>query len=136
MALVPFSRYRFFDDVFDPFWIDRFDFFYPWYDFEIVPLPPPSPPPVRWVKEQERVTYKSTSISNHTSSLEIIPRPPRPDKYSVQFSVAGFDPVSVRTTVDGQKVTVEAKKEDRRSFNDYQVREFRKVFELPDYAGK
>ncbi|CAF5150402.1 unnamed protein product, partial [Rotaria sp. Silwood1] len=40
-------------------------------------------------------------------------RSPNPEKYCVQFNVAGFNPETIKTKVQGRKVIVEAKQEDR-----------------------
>ncbi|CAF4942277.1 unnamed protein product, partial [Rotaria sp. Silwood1] len=52
----------------------------------------------------------------------------------VQLNVAGFNPETIKTKVDGRKVIVEAKQEDRQSDGDYNIRELRKTYELPEHA--
>ncbi|CAF0931045.1 unnamed protein product [Rotaria sp. Silwood1] len=134
MALYPFYRYHFFDDLFDPFFFHRLDFFDPWYDIDMFPSFRPITSSFRRVKEQERITYKSNKISNNTKSLEQTPRIPRSEKFIIQLNVTGFNPEGITTKVEGQKVIVEARQEDRQSNSDYHLRELRKSYELPEYA--
>lgn len=58
------------------------------------------------------------------------------EKFRVQLNVAGFNPDTIRTRVEGRKVIVEAKQEDRHGDGDFSVREIRKTYELPEHAGK
>ncbi|CAF2396438.1 unnamed protein product [Rotaria sp. Silwood2] len=134
MSLFPFYRYHFFDDLFDPFFFHRLDFFDPWYDIDMFPSFRPITPSFRRVKEQERITYKSSKISNNTKSLKQTPRTPQSEKFIVQLNITGFNPEGITTKVEGQKVIVEARQEDRQSNSDYHIRELRKSYELPEYA--
>ena len=54
----------------------------------------------------------------------------------MQLNVAGFNPETIKTRVDGRKVIVEAKQEERQADGDYSLREIRKTYELPEHAGK
>jgi len=56
------------------------------------------------------------------------------EKFRVQLNVAGFNPDTIRTHVEGRKVIVEAKQEDRANGGDYSLREIRKTYDLPEYA--
>ncbi|CAF0852426.1 unnamed protein product [Rotaria sordida] len=134
MALFPFYRYHFFDDPFDPFFFHRFDFFDPWYDIDIFPSFRPITPPFRRVEEQERITYNLSKISNNAKSLEQTPRIPQSEKFIIQLNVTGFNAERITIRGEGQKVTVEAKQEDRQSNSDYHIQELRKSYELPEYA--
>ncbi|CAF4715021.1 unnamed protein product, partial [Rotaria magnacalcarata] len=56
------------------------------------------------------------------------------EKFRVQLNVAGFNPESIKTKVEGRKVIVEAKQEDRLPDGDFHTRELRKSYELPEHA--
>ena len=78
---------------------------------------------------------------NNNSGSTIIPvqttaRPALSEKFRVQLNVAGFNPETIKTRVEGRKVIVEAKQEDRQGEGDFSIREIRKTYELPEYAGK
>ncbi|CAF1511273.1 unnamed protein product [Rotaria sp. Silwood1] len=83
MTFFPIHRYRLFDDPVDRFFDDQLDFFDP------------------------------CNQSNQSKSLIPTLRSPNPEKYCVQFNVAGFNPETIKTKVQGRKVIVEAKQEDR-----------------------
>ncbi|CAF4952865.1 unnamed protein product, partial [Rotaria magnacalcarata] len=59
---------------------------------------------------------------------------PHAEKFRVQLNVAGFNPESIKTKVEGRKVIVEAKQEDRQPDGDFHTRELRKSYELPEHA--
>lgn len=139
MALVPFYRFPIVDPLFDPFFFDTLDFYDPWFGYDIIPMFPPVARSFRWTKEHERTTYKSTYTSNTMKTIELTPPPPPPpppEKFRAQLNVEGFKPESITTKVEGRKLIVEAKHEDRQSADDYHIRELHKAFELPEHAGK
>jgi HSP20 family molecular chaperone IbpA len=124
MSLFPIRRYRTFDDPFDRFFGDQLDFFDPWQDLDTIPTALTMPlNPFRWIDEPLRLTHRHPTL----------PRPHK-EKFRVQLNVAGFDPESITTKVEGRKVIVEAKQEDRQPDGDYNVRELRKTYELPEHA--
>ena len=132
MAFFPIRRYRLYDDPFDRFFGDQLDLFDPWNDFDIFPTALTARPHAfRWVNQPQRLTH-STSQSGQAAPP---PSPaPHAEKFRVQLNVAGFSPESVKTRVDGRKVIVEAKQEDRQNDGDYSIREIRKTYDLPEHA--
>jgi len=147
MALFPFHRYHFFDDFFDPFFPNRLDFFDPffpsrldffdpWYDFNMSPSFPSIIPRSRRVKQQERLTYSSSSRRNSTKSLEPTSQAPQTENFRVQVNIDGFNPDTIKPRVEGRKLIVEGKQEERRGERDYTIRELRESHELPEYVGK
>jgi len=52
----------------------------------------------------------------------------------VQLNVAGFNPETIHTKVEGRKVIIEAKQEDRQNDGDFHMRHLRKTYELPEHA--
>ncbi|CAF0863526.1 unnamed protein product [Rotaria sp. Silwood1] len=135
MAFFPIHHYRLFDDPFDRFFGDQLDFFDPWYDFDTFPSALAiRPNAFRWINEPHRLTHSSNNKSNDGKSLIPTSRSPNAEKYRVQLNVAGFNPETIKTKVDGRKVIVEAKQEDRQPDGDYNIRELRKTYELPEHA--
>ena len=125
MSFFPIRRYRLFDDPFDRFFGDQLDLFDPWRDFDTFPTALDTlPNAFRWVNQPQRLTYNGPQST--------LPS----EKFRVQLNVAGFDPKTINTKVEGRKVIVEAKQEDRQSDGDYNIRHLRKSYELPEHAGK
>ena len=130
MAFFPVRRYRLFDDPFDRFFGDQLDLFDPWRDFDTFPSAlGMRPNAFRWVNQPQQLTH------NHPSNQPTSPAP-HSEKFRVQLNVAGFNPETIKTKVEGRKVIVEAKQEDRQGEGDYSIREIRKTYELPQHAGK
>ena len=126
MSRFPIHRYRPFDDPFDRFFGDQLDFFDPWSDFDTFPTALSiGPNPFRWVNEPLRLTHQAS----HPRSTK-----PHAEKFRVQLNVAGFDPQAIKTKVEGRKVIIEAKQEDRQPDGDFHTRELRKSYELPEHA--
>lgn len=151
MSYFPITHYRLFNDPYDRFFGDQTHFFDPWRDFDTFPTALSSPlNSFRWIHQPRRLSRSSFHSSLPSSSLAnnmnsgntLIPvsssitRPALSEKFRVQLNVAGFSPETIRTRVEGRKVIVEAKQEDRLSEGDYSVREIRKTYELPEHAGK
>jgi HSP20 family molecular chaperone IbpA len=134
MAFFPIRRYRVFDDPFDRFFGDQLDFFDPWRDFDTFPTALSiQPNAFRWIDEPLRLTH-STSHAQNGGSHQHSSRTPHAEKFRVQLNVAGFNPETIKTRVEGRKVIVEAKQEDRQPDGDYNIREIRKTYELPEHA--
>jgi HSP20 family molecular chaperone IbpA len=134
MAFFPIRRYRLYDDPFDRFFGDQLDFFDPWRDFDTCPTALSiRPHAFRWVNQPQRLTHSSNRPSTQTTPASPAPHA---EKFRVQLNVAGFNPESIKTRVDGRKVIVEAKQEERQDDGDFSVREIRKTYELPNHAGK
>lgn len=129
MAFFPIHRYRFFDDPFDRFFGDQLDWFDPWRDFDTFPTALSARPNAfRWINQPRQLI---------PSSPDYPPQSPTPhsEKFRVQLNVAGFNPETINTKVEGRKVIVQAKQEDRQQDGDYHIREIRKTYELPEHAG-
>jgi HSP20 family molecular chaperone IbpA len=145
MSYFPITHYRLFNDPYDRFFGDQVHMFDPWRDFDTFPTAFSSTPnSFRWINQPRRLSRSSSSYhssSNNTNSGNtLIPvttsaRPALSEKFRVQLNVAGFNPETIKTRVDGRKVIVEAKQEDRQGEGDYSIREIRKTYELPEHAG-
>ena len=146
MSHFPITHYRLFNDPYDRFFGDQLHFFDPWRDFDTFPTAISSTPSsFRWINQPRRISRTSSSFhtkSGNTSSdgNTLIPvttytKPALSEKFRVQLNVAGFNPDTIKTRVEGRKVIVEAKQEDRQGEGDYSIREIRKTYDLPEYAG-
>jgi HSP20 family molecular chaperone IbpA len=133
MALFPFYRYHFFND---PFFFYDLDFFDPWFDFDVFPPFFPITPQFRRFEHQERLTYSKTHTTNSPNSLEQAPPVSPPEKFRVQLDVDGFNPDTLNKRIEGRKLIVEGKQEDRQEERKYTNRQMRETFELPEHAGK
>ncbi|CAF2989555.1 unnamed protein product [Rotaria sp. Silwood2] len=78
--------------------------------------------------------HSSSNKSNDGKNLTPTSRSPNAEKYRVQLNIAGFNPETITTKVEGRKVIVEAKQEDRQPDGDFNIRELRKTYELPEHA--
>ncbi|CAF0807728.1 unnamed protein product [Adineta steineri] len=129
MAFFPIHRYRRFDDPFDRFFGDQLDFFDPWRDFDTFPTALTARPNAfRWVNEPLRLTHDQQTVEPTSPA-------PHAEKFRTQLNIAGFNPETIKTRVEGHKVIVEAKQEDRQPDGDFSVREIRKTYELPEHAN-
>jgi HSP20 family molecular chaperone IbpA len=131
MSFFPIHRYRLFDDPFDRYFGDQLDFFDPWRDFDTYPTALAiRPNAFRWINQPQSLT--------HSQSRNVQPssRAPNAEKFRVQLNVAGFNPETINTKVEGRKVIIEAKQEDRQADGDYHIRQLRKTYDLPEHAGK
>lgn len=132
MAFFPIRQYRLYDDPFDRFFGDQLDLFDPWRDLDTFPTALAiRPNAFRWVNQPQR----SLSHTNRPSQTPSTPAP-HAEKFRVQLNVAGFNPETINTKVEGRKVIVEAKQEDRQQDGDYNIRQLRKSYDLPEHAGK
>lgn len=61
---------------------------------------------------------------------------PHAEKFRVQLDVNGFNPETISTKIEGRKLIVEAKQEERLEDGDYNIRQLRKSYELPEHAGR
>lgn len=147
MSYFPITHYRLFNDPFDRFFGDQLNFFDPWRDFDTFPTAFSSfPSSFRWINQPRRLSqHRSSSFHSSSGNMAagntLIPistaaAPALSEKFRVQLNVAGFNPETIRTHVDGRKVIVEAKQEDRQNSGDYSLREIRKTYELPEHAGE
>jgi len=133
MAFFPIRRYRLFDDPFDRYFGDQLDLFDPWRDFDTYPTALSiRPNAFRWVTQPLRLTHSSSNTQNGRASSPAL----HAEKFRVQLNVAGFNPETIKTKVEGRKIIVEAKQEDRQPDGDFSTREIRKSYELPEHAGK
>jgi HSP20 family molecular chaperone IbpA len=148
MSYFPITHYRLFNDPFDRFFGDQLNFFDPWRDFDTFPTALSTfPNSFRWINAPRQVSRSSASSSFNTSSnnfgsgntlfpMTNTTMPALSEKFRVQLNVAGFNPDTIKTRVEGRKVIVEARQEDRQNDGDYSNREIRKTYELPEHAGK
>jgi len=144
MSYFPITHYRTFNDPFDRFFGDQLNFFDPWRDFDTFPTALSTiPNSFRWINEPSRI-HRASASSFHTggnigSGNTLLPittttTPALSEKFRVQLNVAGFNPDTIKTRVEGRKVIVEAKQEDRQGEGDYSIREIRKTYDLPEHA--
>ncbi|CAF1028111.1 unnamed protein product [Adineta ricciae] len=56
------------------------------------------------------------------------------DKFSVQLDVTGYNRDLIKPKVEGGKIVVEAKQEDQLPDGDYNIRQLRRSYELPQQA--
>jgi HSP20 family molecular chaperone IbpA len=147
MSHFPITHYRLFNDPFDRFFGDQLNFFDPWRDFDTFPTALSTiPNSFRWINEPRRLARSSASsfhnsLNNINNGHSLLPvtntiSPVLSEKFRVQMNVAGFNPDTIRTRVEGRKVIVEARQEDRQSDGDYSLREIRKTYDLPEHAGR
>ena len=148
MSYFPITHYRVFNDPYDRFFGDQQHFFDPWRDFDTFPTAlSTTPSSFRWINQPRRISRSSFyTTSGNTNSTNggntLIPvtttvtTPALSEKFRVQLNVAGFNPETIRTRVEGRRVIVEAKQEDRQGDGDYSIREIRKTYDLPEHAGK
>jgi len=61
-------------------------------------------------------------------------QPRVPHKYRVTLDVSGYKPSSIKTDINGNKLTVSAREEEKESNDNFSVREFKKTYELPAEA--
>jgi len=121
MSLFPIDRgYRRFNGPFDNFFGTQLDLFDPWSDFDHFP----QSSAFRWINQPVHL--------NRRPSQPILP-PVQQEKCRFQLNVAGFNPDSIKTKVEDNKIVVAAKQEDRDG-DDYHVRELKKSYALPEYA--
>ena len=153
MSYFPITHYRTFNDPYDRFFGDQLHFFDPWRDFDTFPtMLSTRLSSFRWINQHNRVSHSSSSSSSssyqssssnsaNTGGSTLIPvtntltTPAQSEKFRVQLNVAGFNPETIKTRIEGRKVFVEARQEDRQGENDYSIREIRKSYELPEHAG-
>lgn len=145
MSYFPITHYRLFNDPYDRFFGDQLQFFDPWRDFDTFPTAlSMRPNSFRWINEPRHITRSSISSSYNSNNTNnggtLIPvtnfaTPAHSEKFRVQYNVAGFNPETIKTRVEGRKVIVEAKQEDRTINGDYSMREIRKIYDLPENAG-
>jgi HSP20 family molecular chaperone IbpA len=147
MSYFPITYYRSYNDPFDRFFGDQLNFFDPWYDFDTFPTALSTVPnSFRWINEPRHITRRTASSfhtsagnNNLSSGNTLLPVtnntiPALSEKFRVQLNVAGFNPETIKTRVDGRRVIVEAKQEDRQPSGDFSTREIRKTYELPEHA--
>ncbi|CAF2694412.1 unnamed protein product [Rotaria sp. Silwood2] len=132
MSFFPIDHYRPSTDPSDRFFGDQLHLFDPWYDFDSVTAESDKMPvSFRWINEPRRLSR----TSSHGGENQHHKHSDQSEKFRVQLNVAGFDPKSVKTHVEGRKVIVEAKQEDREPDGDFHIQELRKTYELPEHAG-
>ena len=121
MTFFPIRRYDIFGDSFERLFDDQLDLFDPWRDFNAISTIVPRN--FRWINEPLCLARKRLS-----SVLK--------DKYRIQLNVEGFSPETIKTHVEGKKLIVKAKYEDRQPNGDFRLQEMQKSYDLPENAGK
>ena len=136
MALLPIHRYSLFDDPFPfhRFFPDPWDFYDPWFDFHLAPLPLSTFPRFPLVPRSPRVAYRSKTRTTTTKSVDFTSPAKNAEKFRVQVDVTGFQPENIRTQVEGRQIVVEARHEDRENEGNYTRREIRRIYDLPEQA--
>ncbi|CAF0724203.1 unnamed protein product [Adineta ricciae] len=132
MAFFPIYHYRIHDDPGVRYFGDQLDFFDPWNDLNSSPTAVVvAPDRFHWVNQprQQRRSSNTKSPCQHQ-----VARAPNVEKFRIQFNVAGFNPETIKTHVEGQKVVILAKQEERLPDGDYNIREVRKSCPLPEHA--
>ena len=143
MALFPYFPPRpFFGD---PFFFNELDFFDPWFDFGLFPPapftpPPPPPPPLtshsRYYKREDQLSYSSSNTNNNARSFQQTSSLASPEKFRIQLTIDGFNPDTIQKRVEGRKLIIEGKHEDRRDDRNYTNRRMRETYDLPDNIGQ
>lgn len=130
MAFFPIYHYRLYDDPVDRYFGDQLDFFNPWEDFE------PSPKTVVIIPKSFRWANANAAHQQPQQQQQRRrPQQPHDHKHRIQLNVAGFDPQTIQTKVENGKVIVEGKQEERQDDGDFNIRQFRKSYPLPEHAG-
>ncbi|CAF2092211.1 unnamed protein product [Rotaria magnacalcarata] len=155
MSYLPTTHYHLFSNPLDRFYGDQLNLFDPWRDFEAFPTNLPAfPNTFRWIHEPHRMVRRAsaskassfyTTQNNLTGGNTLFPLPTitittpvaipvQSEKFRVQLNVAGFNPASIKTRIDDRKVIVEGKQEERDLNGDFNIREIRKTYDLPEHA--
>lgn len=136
MVIFPIHRYHLFDDPFDRFFGDQLDLFDPWHDFDVLSSAlSVKPKAFRWIKEPNQIRHSPRNKSSEGKLVGTSSKAAISEKFRVQLNVAGFNPETINTKVEGRKVIIEAKQEDREPDGDYSIRKLRKSYDLPEHAG-
>ena len=133
MAFFPIYRYRLYDNPNDRYFGDQLDFFDPWYDTPTVVIVPNT---FRWINEPQQLANTTNNAQKNDKNKGQTSKAPNSEKFRVQLNVAGFNPETIKTKTEDRKVIIEAKQEDRHPNGDYNIRQLRKSYELPEHAGK
>jgi HSP20 family molecular chaperone IbpA len=133
MAFFPIYHYRLYDNPIDRYFGDQLDFFDPWYDPTTVVIVPNT---FRWINEPQQLADTSNNAKKNDKNIGQTSKAPNSEKFRVQLNVAGFNPETIKTKIEDRKVIIEVNQEDRQPNGDYNIRQLRKSYELPEYAGK
>lgn len=135
MACFPIRRCRRVDDSFDQLVGDQLDFFDPWHDFEKLSLDSHvKSGSFRWIHQPQRSTNTLSLPINDEKPRQPARQPTNTKKFRLLVNINGFDPQTVSTRIDGQRVIIEGKQEDRPDVDNYQIQTLNKIFDLPDYT--
>ncbi|CAF0787819.1 unnamed protein product [Rotaria sordida] len=119
MAFLPIHRYRVFNDPFQQLFGNPLDFFDPWGDYNTTQLIVPNA--FRWINEPLCLARRRL-------------KPRLKEKFRIQLNVDGFNQDTIQTQIDGKKLVVQAKYDDRQGDGDFNYREMRKSYDLPEDA--
>ena len=147
----------FYEDPCDPCCDDDFDFFDPYSCVNVFPSrlcvqPAVCPCPSDSQSAQQAAnnaagngsrresetsaTNASKEAANGGKNAQAKQNAAHPEKFCIHLNVTGYDPKTIQIKVEGGKVIVEANQEDRQNGGDYNIRQFRKSYELPKQAGE
>jgi len=97
---------------------------------------------IRCIPESEPLIHppdKTTNNDQHLKSKNSSNEPKidatNSEKFCIHVNVAGFDREKIKITVENGKIIVEANQDVRQKDGDFNIRQFRKTYELPKQAG-
>jgi len=74
---------------------------------------------------------------NKPEFLQLVPLFPKvPQKYRITVDCSGYSPKSIKTDVQGNKLVVHGREEQKDEGDDFSIREFKKTYTLPDNCEK
>lgn len=115
----PIHRYRTLSNSLEQLFGNQLDFFDPWRDFHATKTTQPTT--FRWINEPLCLARRRL-------------QPRLTEKFRVQLNVNGYSPETIQTQIDGKKLIVHAKYDDRQTNGDFNYREIRKSYDLPEHA--
>lgn len=135
MACFPIRRYRPTNNSFDHLVRDQLDFFDPWYDLEkFSPDEYLKSNTFQWIHQPQRSTNTLNIPTNDEKPRQPTRQPTNSKKFRLQLNITGYDSHTISTRIDGQRVIIEGKQEDRPDVDNAQVQPLHEIYDLPDYA--
>ena len=135
MACFPIRRYRPANNSFDHLVGDQLDFFDPWYDLEKFSSDEQvKSNTFRWIHQPQRSTNTLSIPTNDDKPRQPTRQPTNSKKFRLQLNITGYDPQTISSRIDGQRVIVEGKQEDRSDVDNARAQPLHQIYDLPDYA--
>ena len=135
MACFPIRRYRPANNSFDHLVGDQLDFFDPWYDLEKFSSDEQvKSNTFRWIHQPQRSTNTLSIPTNDDKPRQPTRQPTNSKKFRLQLNITGYDPQTISSRIDGQRVIIEGKQEDRSDVDNARAQPLHQVYDLPDYA--